>query len=108
MGSLSNNSRKLANFAGFYKGLQSAGAAGMWRMDAQKTPFMTEFASCWGLLVASLLIASPIIFFKVKEHVDVEDDLKFSDEKRQDVVGIPMEEHPTSEQKLRDKEGVHE
>lgn len=108
MGSLSNNGRKLANFAGFYKGLQSAGAAGMWRMDAQKTPLMTEFACCWGLLVASLLIASPIIFFKIKEHVDVENDLKFSDEKRQDVVGIPMEEHPTSEQKLRDKEGVHD
>lgn len=31
MGSLSNNARKLANFAGFYKGIQSAGAAGMWR-----------------------------------------------------------------------------
>ncbi|KAI5279384.1 hypothetical protein KEM54_004197 [Ascosphaera aggregata] len=30
MGALSNNSRKLANFAGFYKGLQSAGAAGAW------------------------------------------------------------------------------
>ena len=31
MGSLSNNARKLANFAGFYKGIQSAGGAGMWR-----------------------------------------------------------------------------
>lgn len=31
MGSLSNNSRKLANFAGFYKGIQSAGAAITWR-----------------------------------------------------------------------------
>lgn len=31
MGSLTNNARKLANFAGFYKGIQSAGAAGMWR-----------------------------------------------------------------------------
>lgn len=31
MGSLTNNGRKLANFAGFYKGIQSAGAAGMWR-----------------------------------------------------------------------------
>lgn len=30
MGSLTNNSRKLANFAGFYKGIQSAGAAAMW------------------------------------------------------------------------------
>lgn len=31
MGALTNNNRKLANFAGFYKGIQSAGAAGMWR-----------------------------------------------------------------------------
>ena len=30
MGSLTNNSRKLANFAGFYKGIQSAGAAVTW------------------------------------------------------------------------------
>lgn len=54
---------------------------------------MTELASCWGLLVGSLLIASPIIF-KIKEHSDVEEDLKFSDETRKDV-GIPMEESPT-------------
>lgn len=31
MGSLSNNSRKLANFAGFYKGIQSVGQAITWR-----------------------------------------------------------------------------
>lgn len=79
MGSLSNNSRKLANFAGFYKGIQSAGAAGMWRLDAQNAQFMTEFASCWGLVAGSLLIASPVIFTKVTEHTDIEDDLKFSD-----------------------------
>lgn len=96
MGSLSNNSRKLANFAGFYKGLQSAGAAGMWRMDAQKTPFMTEFASCWGLLVGSLFLASPVVFFRIKEHVDVDEDLKFSDEKHEEVVGVPMSDQPTT------------
>lgn len=66
-------------------------------MDAQKTPFMTEFASCWGLLVGSLFIASPVIFFKIKEHVDVEDDLEFSDEKRQDVIGVPVNEQSTNE-----------
>ena len=48
---------------------------------------MTEFASCWGLLVGSLIIASPVIIFKIKEHTDVEDDLKFSDETPQEVVG---------------------
>ncbi|KAJ5204101.1 UNC93-like protein [Penicillium cinerascens] len=87
MGSLSNNARKLANFAGFYKGIQSAGAAGMWRLDAQKTPFMTEFASCWGLLLGSMLIASPVIFFKIKDSTDVAQDLQFSDETTADVLG---------------------
>ncbi|EAW15088.1 unc-93 family MFS transporter [Aspergillus clavatus NRRL 1] len=96
MGSLTNNGRKLANFAGFYKGIQSAGAAGMWRLDAENTPFMTEFASCWGLLVGSLLIAAPIIFFKVKDHIDMEEDLKFSDETAQDVKGIPIEDRASS------------
>ncbi|PWY72529.1 MFS general substrate transporter [Aspergillus sclerotioniger CBS 115572] len=94
MGSLTNNARKLANFAGFYKGIQSAGAAGMWRMDAVGTPYMTEFASCWGLLAGSLLIASPVVFFKIKEHADVEADLNFSDETAQEV-GVPLEDHPS-------------
>lgn len=89
MGSLSNNARKLANFAGFYKGIQSAGAAGMWRLDAQKTPYMTEFASCWGLLLGSMLIALPVIFSKVKDSTDVAEDLRFSDETRVDVLGDP-------------------
>lgn len=87
MGSLSNNSRKLANFAGFYKGIQSAGAAGMWRLDAELAPYMTEFASCWGLLLGSLLIASPVIFTKVKDSTDVAEDLRFSDETAADVMG---------------------
>ena len=39
MGALSNDPRKLAYFAGFYKGIQSAGAAVVWRLDAVKTPF---------------------------------------------------------------------
>lgn len=39
MGALSNNPHKLAYFAGFYKGIQSAGAAVVWRMDATGTSF---------------------------------------------------------------------
>ncbi|KAL4940512.1 hypothetical protein BDV06DRAFT_18996 [Aspergillus oleicola] len=92
MGCLSNNGRKLANFAGFYKGIQSAGAAGMWAMDFNNKPLMTMFASCWGLLGAALLIASPIILFKIKDTTDMEDDLKFSDETAQDVTGIAVAE----------------
>ena len=86
MGSLTNNGRKLANFAGFYKGIQSAGAAVMFRIDALKTPFMNEFASCWALLAGSLLIAAPVIFMRIKETVTQEEDLKFSDETLSDVA----------------------
>ncbi|KAL2869940.1 unc-93 family MFS transporter [Aspergillus lucknowensis] len=97
MGSLTNNGRKLANFAGFYKGIQSAGSAGMWAMDFNGKPYMTMFASCWGLLGASLLIAAPVIFFRIKEHTDLEDDLKFSDETAADVTGLALaDEQPPS------------
>ncbi|KAL4784274.1 major facilitator superfamily domain-containing protein [Aspergillus varians] len=90
MGCLSNNGRKLANFAGFYKGIQSAGSAGMWAMDFNGKPYMTMFASCWGLLGAALLIAAPVIFFRIKEHTELEDDLRFSDETTQDVTGLTV------------------
>lgn len=53
---------------------------------------MTEFATCWGLLGGSLLIASPVIFFKIKDHSSLEDDLKFSDETAGDI-NIPMQEN---------------
>lgn len=61
-------------------------------MDAVGTPFMTEFASCWGLLGGSLLIASPVIFFRVQDQSSLEDDLKFSDETAGDI-GIPMKDN---------------
>lgn len=86
MGALTNNGRKLANFAGFYKGIQSAGAAITWRLDALKIPYMNEFASCWGLLAGSLVVAAPVIFTKVRDTVPLEDDLKFSDETVQEVA----------------------
>ena len=85
MGSLTNNGRKLANFAGFYKGIQSAGQAVAYRIDALKVPFMNEFASNWGLLAGSLLLAAPLIWFKIKDTVPLEEDLKFSDATLEDV-----------------------
>ncbi|MCJ1477165.1 hypothetical protein MMC13_005836 [Lambiella insularis] len=91
MGSLSNNSRKLANFAGFYKGIQSAGAAIMYRIDALEAPYINEFASCWALLAGSLLIAAPVILLKIKDTVPIEEDLRFSDETIEEVKGVGMD-----------------
>ena len=91
MGSITNNGRKLANFAGFYKGIQSAGAAITWRLDGIGTPYMNTFASCWGLLGGSLLIALPVILLKIKDTVALEEDLKFSDETVDDVLAHKSE-----------------
>lgn len=99
MGALTNNGRKLANFAGFYKGIQSAGAAIIYRIDALEAPFMNEFASCWGLLAGSLLIALPLILIKVKDTVPLEEDIKFSDETIEEVM--PTLAHENHEEKVR-------
>jgi MFS family permease len=45
MGSLSNSGRRLSNLAGFYKGIQSAGAAIFWRLDNLKVEYTTLFAA---------------------------------------------------------------
>ena len=87
MGAITNNSRKLANFAGFYKGIQSAGAAIIWRMDGRKVPYMSLFISCWVLLAGSLVIALPVMLLKIKDTVPIEEDLKFTDETIEDVLG---------------------
>ena len=71
---------------GFYKSFQSVGAAIFWRLDALATPYMTMFAATWGVLAGSLLLAAPVVFFKIKDHVSIEEDLKFSDETIEDVV----------------------
>lgn len=52
---------------------------------------MTEFASCWGILVGSMVVASPVIFFKIKNSTAVEDDLRFSDNTAADVMGATHE-----------------
>lgn len=80
MGSLTNNGRKLANFAGFYKGIQSAGGAITWRLDDLKTPYLNMYASTFGLLAGSLLIALPVILWKVEDSVSLEKDVAFTDE----------------------------
>lgn len=86
MGSLTNNARKLANFAGFYKGIQSAGGAIAANIDARSLPFMTELAINWGMLSGSLVIAAPVILYYVKDTVPIEEDLKFSDESLSEVA----------------------
>lgn len=86
IGALSNSGRRSANYAGFYKGLQSAGAAVMWSLDSRGTSFMNEFISNWVLLGGSLIVAAPVIFMKITDHTSVEEDLTNTGENIEDVV----------------------
>ena len=83
---MTNNSRKLANFTGFYKGLQSAGAAIVWRLDALAIPYMSELGSSWGLCLAGLIFAAPVVWFKIQDTIPLEVDLAFSDETVEEVA----------------------
>lgn len=87
MGAMTNNSRKLANYSGFYKGIQSAGAAIIWRLDGLKIPYINMFASSWALLAGSLVIALPVMLMTIKDTVPIDEDLKLSDETRDEVLG---------------------
>jgi hypothetical protein len=101
LGALSNSSHKLAYYAGFYKGIQSAGAAIIYRMDALKVPYIAMFGSVWGVLCVSLVFAAPVVLFYVKDHTEVEQDLAFGDTKSEDV-------HPSEivHDHVRDQEKV--
>ena len=79
------NSLSLLTFS-TYRGIQSAGACIAFGADAGKIPYLNEFASCWALLAGSLVIASPLIFTKIRDHVPIEEDLKFSDETFEEVA----------------------
>ena len=88
---MTNNSRKLANFTGFYKGIQSAGAAIVWRLDAMAIPYLDEYASSWALCAAGLIFAAPVVWYKVRDTIPIEEDLKFSDETIEEVAPIAPE-----------------
>ncbi|KAG8715288.1 hypothetical protein FRC11_004798 [Ceratobasidium sp. 423] len=74
MGAMSNDPAKLAIFSGFYKSIQSAGGAGIWRADAMEIPYMNIFVSTWALLAAGLVIALPMLHYRVKEHTELADE----------------------------------
>jgi hypothetical protein len=62
---------------------------------------MGMFVSNWVLLAVSLVIAAPVMFWKIKDTVSIEEDLRFSDETVEDVIpqyqmdniGLPQARH---------------
>ncbi|KAF9401959.1 hypothetical protein BGZ94_005035 [Podila epigama] len=84
MGALSNDVTVLSRYAGFYKGIQSSGAAIAWRINAVKTPFMTELIICFALLVASIPGAA-FLSMRIKDHsedsAEANQEVKYVDDK---------------------------
>ncbi|KAG2741457.1 hypothetical protein P692DRAFT_20750721 [Suillus brevipes Sb2] len=74
MGAMSNDPAKLAVFTGFYKSLQSTGAAGVWAADGAKVPYMNIFLSTWCLTVAGMIFAAPMVYLRVTDHTELEDE----------------------------------
>lgn len=70
MGALTNDNRKLANFAGFYKGIQSAGGAVSFRINTLAMSSVNELVACWILLAASLIFAAFTIIKKIQDKVE--------------------------------------
>ncbi|KAF2824530.1 hypothetical protein CC86DRAFT_395691 [Ophiobolus disseminans] len=60
----------LANFAGFYKGVQSAGGAVSFRINTLAVSSVNELVVCWVLLPGSLLIAASTIIRKVRDRAE--------------------------------------
>lgn len=66
MSSLTNDPFKLARMAGYYKGVQSAGAAISFGMDAVHTSYMTEVIVSFVIMFASLPFCL-IVLLKIKD-----------------------------------------
>ncbi|KAG0198798.1 hypothetical protein BGX28_007804 [Mortierella sp. GBA30] len=85
MGALSNDVTVLSRYSGFYKCIQSSGAAIAWRINAVGIPFMTELIICFALLVASIPGAL-FLTLRLKDHSDDETTERYIDDSKQEVV----------------------
>lgn len=68
MGAMSNDAAQLAYFVGFYKAIQSAGAAGVYKMDFELVPYKTMVIVSWCLAALGIICAVPLIALRVNDR----------------------------------------
>ncbi|KZV77523.1 MFS general substrate transporter [Peniophora sp. CONT] len=101
MGAITNDPFKLARYAGFYKAIQSAGAAGSFGMDAVATPFLNELLAGWTIMLVSLPLAGVVIYhihdtsYQDEETIFVDDVKIEADERKPETVVEEKELLPT-------------
>ncbi|GER46762.1 UNC93-like protein 1 [Striga asiatica] len=54
IGALADDTEILSRYTGFYKGVQSAGAAVAWQIDTHKVPFLNQLITNWALMTLLL------------------------------------------------------
>ncbi|XP_022888800.1 UNC93-like protein 1 isoform X2 [Olea europaea var. sylvestris] len=67
IGALADDSEILSRYNGFYKGVQSAGAAVAWQIDTQKVPLLNEIVVNWALLTVSYPLLVVVVMRAVKD-----------------------------------------
>ncbi|KAJ4832475.1 hypothetical protein Tsubulata_000014 [Turnera subulata] len=73
IGALGDDSEILSRYVGFYKGVQSAGAAVAWQVDSHKTPMLSQLIVNWSLTTLSYPLLLVLVMLAVKDEQKSED-----------------------------------
>ena len=97
MSALTNDPFTLARFAGLYKAVQSAGAAGSFGMDAVKTPYLNEHLASWIMMLVSFPLAWLVIRTIKETNYDDEKMVYVDDIKREEAEQGAAKSHSSLE-----------
>ncbi|KAK1559880.1 hypothetical protein Q3G72_019441 [Acer saccharum] len=64
---LADDSEILSRYVGFYKGVQSAGAAVAWQVDAHNVPLLNQLIANWSLTTVSYPLLVVLVMFGIKD-----------------------------------------
>ncbi|KAJ1926944.1 hypothetical protein FBU59_007267, partial [Linderina macrospora] len=73
LGTITNDASRLAHYAGFYKSMQSLGAAVSWQLDAKNVKYRTQLITNWVLLDVSALLMIYLSFRVTDQTNDSEE-----------------------------------
>ncbi|XP_031283955.1 UNC93-like protein 1 isoform X1 [Pistacia vera] len=73
IGALANDSETLSRYSGFYKGVQSAGAAVAWQIDTHKVSFLSQLIVNWSLTTAGYPLLALLVILAVKDDNKAEE-----------------------------------
>ncbi|KAJ1721771.1 hypothetical protein LPJ53_003758 [Coemansia erecta] len=69
IGTMTNDAQMLARYAGFYKGMQSLGAAVAWQLDAHSVALVAQLAVNWALFNVAIPFTA-FVAWRIKSHAD--------------------------------------